>query len=94
LVDTGASEVTVTEKFASNANLTGGISTTFKTANGDMPGRIIKAVPVRVGNVEISGVTVAIGLVGFNQNQALLGQSFLSKFDVMLQKDQMILRAR
>jgi aspartyl protease family protein len=42
----------------------------------------------------VSGVRLGIGLVGGELNDALLGQSFLSKFEVILTKDQMVLRPR
>ena len=92
MVDTGASLVTVSEKFARAAQISKGIPTVFKTANGDLPGRIVTGVPVTLGPVSISGVRVGIGLVGDNASDALLGQSFLSKFEVILSKEQMILR--
>ena len=94
LVDTGASLVGVSEKFAQKAGLVGGESTFFKTANGDLPGRIIANVPINVGPISVSGIRVGVGLEGHEVNDALLGQNFLSKFDVLLRQDQMILRKR
>ncbi|MES2880141.1 MAG: TIGR02281 family clan AA aspartic protease [Pseudomonadota bacterium] len=96
LVDTGASMVTISEQFARKAGISTslGVPTIFKTANGDIQGRILSNVPVSLGPIDVSGVNVAIGLVGHKDNDALLGQSFLSKFDVVLQKDQMLLRQR
>ena len=92
MVDTGASLVTVSEKFAREAQISKGNPTVFKTANGDLPGRIVTGVPVALGPVSVSGVRVGVGLVGDNASDALLGQSFLSKFEVVLSKEQMILR--
>ena len=94
LVDTGASMVTVSEQFAREAGMSAGVSTVFKTANGDMPGRIVADVPVTLGPLDVSGVRVAVGLVGHDVGDALLGQSFLAKFEIILQKDQMTLRKR
>lgn len=94
LVDTGASLVGVSEKFAQKAGLIGGESTVFKTANGDLHGRIIANVPINVGPIAVSGIRVGVGLEGHEVNDALLGQNFLSKFDVLLRQDQMILRKR
>ena len=94
LVDTGASLVTVSEQFAREAGLSGGVATVFKTANGDMPGRIVTDVPVTLGPIDVSGVRVAVGFVGHEVGDALLGQSFLAKFEILLQKDQMTLRKR
>ena len=49
MVDTGASLVSVSEKFARKAFIFGGVPTTFKTANGDRPGH-----GVVVGSVALS----------------------------------------
>lgn len=92
MVDTGASLVTVSEKFAHTAAISNGIPTIFKTANGNLPGRIVTGVPVTLGPMSVSGVRVGVGLVGDNASDALLGQSFLSRFEVVLSKEQMVLR--
>jgi aspartyl protease family protein len=94
LVDTGASLVGVSEKFAQKAGLVGGEPTVFRTANGELAGRIIANVPINVGPIAVSGIRVGVGLEGHEVNDALLGQNFLSKFDVLLRQDQMILRKR
>lgn len=94
LVDTGASLVTVSEEFARTSAMSRGIPTVFKTANGDMPGQIVSDVPVSMGSISISGLRVAVGLVGQKTGDALLGQNFLSKFEIALSKDQMILRRK
>lgn len=94
MVDTGASLVTVSAPFAHGAGIGAGVPTVFKTANGDLEGRIVSDVPVTLGPIRVSGVRVGVGLVGGDANDALLGQSFLSKFDVLLSQEQMILRPR
>ena len=94
LVDTGATLVVVSAAFASDAGLAAGMPTTFRTANGNLPGRIVADVPVAVGPIAVSAVTVGVGLVGGDVGDALLGQSFLSRFDIVLSRDQMVLRRR
>ena len=94
MVDTGASMVTVSEEFAKSAGLARGSATIFKTANGDLPGRIVPGVPVALGPVSVSSVRVGVGLVGGNASEALLGQSFLSRFEVLMSKEQMVLRQK
>jgi aspartyl protease family protein len=94
LIDTGASSVTVSEEFARSAGLVEGQPVTFNTANGPLQGRIVPNVPVAVGPISVSGVTVGVGLVGMQAREGLLGQSFLSKFQVTLSKDEMTLRRR
>ena len=94
LVDTGASLVSVSEGFARKAFIRGGIPTTFKTANGDRPGLVVEGVGVSIGPVSVTNVKVGVGLHVGAENDALLGQSFLSKFDITMNKNQMVLRLR
>jgi aspartyl protease family protein len=94
MVDTGASLVSVSETFAQNAFIRGGVPTTFKTANGDQPGRVVAGVSVSIGPVSVTNVTVGVGLRMSDESQALLGQSFLSKFDITMSRNQMVLRSR
>ena len=94
MVDTGASMVTVSDALARMAGLDAGVATTFQTANGPLQGRTLTGVPVTVGPFRVSGVRVGVGLVGGEPDQALLGQSFLSKFDILLAGNTMTLRAK
>lgn len=94
LVDTGASLVTVSEDFARAAGLRGGIAVRFRTANGELPGRLLREIPVEAGGMSPGGVRVAVGLVGDDSATALLGQSFLSRFDISIGRNEMVLRAR
>lgn len=94
LVDTGASLVSVSETLAEAADLNGGLPTTFHTANGTLAGRVVGGVEVAVGPVRVSNVKVGVGLKLGDNKQALLGQSFLSEFDITLRQNQMVLRAR
>lgn len=94
LVDTGASLVSVSEPLAQAAGITGGVPTTFHTANGERSGRVVEGVTVSVGPLRVNNVKVGVGLSLGDDSQALLGQSFLSKFDVSLGQNQMVLRAR
>lgn len=94
LVDTGASMVTVSEAFAQKAGLSGGTPTVFKTANGDLPGRVLLDVPVSLGSAQVSAVRVGVGLVGGEPDEALLGQSFLNQFEITLADKQMTLRPK
>ena len=94
LVDTGASLVSVSEAFAQKALIRGGVPTTFKTANGDRLGRVAEGVGVSIGPVSLTNVRVGVGISASDENDALLGQSFLSKFDIAISKNQMVLRPR
>ena len=94
MVDTGASTVTVSEALARTAGLGAGKPTTFQTANGAMRGRIVNDVPVTLGPISVSSVRVGVGLVGAEPEEALLGQSFLGKFDILMAGDKMTLRVK
>jgi len=94
LIDTGASLVSVSEGFAQSAGLVGGVPTTFQTANGSRPGRLVDGVDIAVGPLQVRNVKVGVGLLLGAQNNVLLGQSFLSHFDVLMGKDQLVLRPR
>ena len=94
MVDTGASLVSVSEPLAQAASIRGGVTTLFHTANGTHPGRVVDGVRVTVGPVSVSSVKVGVGLRMGDDQQALLGQSFLSKFDLSMNQSQMVLRAR
>ncbi len=92
LVDTGASYVTVSDEFARHAGLSGGTPTRFHTANGVIDGRIVDNLTVSMGPAQVSGVKVAVGLIGAGRDTALLGQSFLSRFQITLSGNEMVLR--
>ena len=94
MVDTGATFVDVSEEFAQKASIRGGVPTTFKTANGNSPGRIVDGIAVSIGPLSVTNIRVGVGLRGDDENEALLGQSFLSKFDITMSKNQMVLRLR
>ncbi len=94
MVDTGASLVSVSEALAQKARIQGGVPTTFNTANGKRSGRIVEGVDIAIGPVSVSNVRVGVGLHMGDDSEALLGQSFLSKFDITMGKNQMVLRAR
>jgi aspartyl protease family protein len=94
MVDTGASLVSVSESFALKASIGAGVPATFRTANGDRPGRIVEGLSVAIGPLSVTNIKVGIGLHGGDESDALLGQSFLSKFDMTMSNNQMVLRAR
>jgi aspartyl protease family protein len=94
LVDTGATSVTVSEALALRAGLEGGQSVVFQTANGTLPGRLLRQVPVQAGHLALPGVTVAVGMVGKQPEVALLGQSFLSRYDIQILRNEMRLLPR
>ncbi|HET6828210.1 MAG TPA: TIGR02281 family clan AA aspartic protease [Ramlibacter sp.] len=92
MVDTGATSVVVSEAFARRAGLPQGQPTTFMTANGTLQGTTVRGIQVEAGPFSVSSVNVGVGLVGGDADQGLLGQSFLSRFDVTISKKELVLR--
>lgn len=92
MVDTGATGVVVTEAFARGAGLPRGEPTTFNTANGPLTGRTVRGMAVTAGPLSVSPTSVGVGLLGGKPDVGLLGQSFLSKFQVSMTREQMVLR--
>lgn len=92
MVDTGATGVVVTEAFAQSAGLPRGEPTTFNTANGTLAGRTVRGLAVTAGPLSVAPTSVGVGLVGGKPDVGLLGQSFLSKFEVSMTRAQMVLR--
>lgn len=81
MVDTGASYVSVGAEFARKAGLRDGIPGYFSTANGNVEGRVVKNQTVRADALEVSGLSVAV--MPEQVNEALLGQNFLRRFEVL-----------
>src|SRR5512133_3778177 len=92
MVDTGATGVLVTEAFAQGAGLPRGEPTTFNTANGALAGRMVRSMAVTAGPFSVSPTSGGVGLVGGKPDVGLLGQSFLSKFQMSMTGEQMVLR--
>ncbi|SCK13015.1 clan AA aspartic protease, TIGR02281 family [Variovorax sp. HW608] len=93
LVDTGASSVSVSEELAMRANLVGGAPIRLWTAAGVRTGRLVAGVGLSAGPFHLSNVTVAVS-PGLPGDEALLGQSFLRGFVVVMDGAQMILREK
>ena len=94
LIDTGATYVSISEAVANAANLHGGRGATMETANGSTNSRIISGVNVTLGRELQTTATVSVGLVNNNNKLALLGQSFLSQYEMNVSGDEMTLRKR
>ena len=60
----------------------------------EVMGRMVNEADVRVGPMRVTNLRVGVGLVGTPPDLALLGQNFLSRLDVVLQQDRMLLRPR
>lgn len=92
MVDTGATYISMDEKQAvalGIRNYEQGRATTMSTANGTVKAYIIHLDTVNVGGIELKNVPA---LVGGDQDILLLGNSFLSKLEVEMTTNQLILR--
>ena len=94
VVDTGATFVSMSVQDAELAkiNYQGGQRVTMSTANGVVPGWRVKLSSVRVGDVMVYDVDaiVSAGAMPY----VLLGNSFLTRFQMTRTNDQMVLEKR
>jgi aspartyl protease family protein len=90
MIDTGATYVSVSGKFAAKAGLPEGVKGYFSTANGTVEGRIVKGQAVEAEGFKVSGLSVAVTPLG--SKQGLLGQNFLKRFEVSQSQGVLTLR--
>lgn len=94
MVDTGASVVSLGQVEADRLGLDykHGVAGMARTANGTVPLRIIVLNSVRIGDVEIANVEAAVhpGSIGV----VLLGNSFLTRFQMRRENDVLRLEKR
>lgn len=94
MVDTGATAVILSESDAKRINLdyTKGRKVSVGTANGSVVGHQVQLDSVRVGDAQVYGVTAIV----LPQSMAfvLLGNSFLTRFQMQRHNDQLTLDRR
>lgn len=90
LLDTGASLVSVPASLAERLGLERGVSATFETANGQARGYLTTLDEIALGGLRASDVRGSIN-PGFAGDTALLGMSFLNRFDIRIQGSRMVL---
>lgn len=94
LVDTGASGVGLSTADAERIGLNyrNGMPIRISTANGVVPGWIIRLDSVRIGDVEVHGVEASVspGAMPY----VLLGNSFLTRFQMRRENDVLTLERR
>lgn len=91
LVDTGATDIALSEKFARGSGLEFGPRITVMTAAGPAPAWVTRLRQVKVGNLELNNVraTITPGLGA----EALLGMSFLRHFSIRQEGDRLVIAA-
>jgi len=94
MVDTGATSVAMAAQDAERAgvNFKAGQPVMMSTANGNVQGYRIKLDSVRVGDVEVFGVDAVV--TPQPMPYMLLGNSFLTRFQMLRENDQMTLTKR
>lgn len=91
IVDTGATSVAVADEVAQAAGMVAGSSVMVNTAAGVQPARLTMGT-VRVGPLSAPDVLVSTGVR--MRGLALLGQSFLERYDVRMAGDLMTIKPR
>ena len=95
MVDTGATVISLTvsdaERFG--VDYKNGQPVRMQTANGVVPGWRVKLASVRIGDVELYDVDAAVGQQPMGP-YVLLGNSFLSRFQMRRDNEQMVLERR
>ena len=94
MVDTGATSVALSEAYAKQIGLSykNGQPMQMSTANGVIPGWRITLASVRVGDVTVREVAAVVS--SGDMPYVLLGNSFLSRFSMTRNNEQMVLEKR
>ena len=94
MVDTGASAIGlgVSEAVRVGVDYKAGRQVRLQTANGMVPGWLVKLSSVRIGDVEIHEVDAVVS--ADSMPYVLLGNSFLSRFQMRRDNEQMVLERR
>ncbi len=90
LVDTGATDVSISRKLADRLGITSNAATRTQTANGETVVYMTRLASVKLGGVEARDVAAIIA--NDLGEDMLLGMSFLNRMDVRLYKGTMTIR--
>ncbi|WP_082626679.1 retropepsin-like aspartic protease family protein [endosymbiont of Ridgeia piscesae] len=91
LLDTGATNVALSERLAERIGLPRGASSLSVTANGTVRSWLTRLNRVELGSLSMSGVEASV-LPGMAGDEVLLGMSFLKHLELQQQGDKLILR--
>ncbi|KAF0206138.1 MAG: aspartyl protease family [Gallionellaceae bacterium] len=91
LIDTGATDVAISQKFADRLNIKGTHAIRTQTANGDTVAYMTRLTSVKLGG--IVATDIAASITPNLEGDMLLGMSFLNKMDVRLYKGTMTIKA-
>lgn len=90
LVDTGATDVSISQRLADKLGIQSHAAIRMQTANGDAVAYMTRLANIKLGGIEATDVaaTISPNLDG----DVLLGMSFLNRMDVRLYKGTMTIR--
>ncbi len=91
LLDTGATDVAVSDELATALGLRRGAYVTSQTANGVVTARQTMLSEVSIGDIRIQNVRATI-LSGMDDDEVLLGMSFLKQIELVQRGKQLLLR--
>ena len=91
LVDTGASDVSISRRFAERLGINSNAAVRTQTANGATVGYMTRLDSVKLGGIEERNVAAVI--VNHLGADMLLGMSFLNRMDVRLHQGVMTIRS-
>nr|WP_299243442.1 TIGR02281 family clan AA aspartic protease [uncultured Halomonas sp.] len=91
LLDTGASLVSIPAPLADRLGLQRGATADFNTANGRVRGYLTTIDEIELGGLKAKDVRGSIN-PGLGGSTALLGMSFLRRFDIEIRGAKMVLR--
>lgn len=91
LVDTGATDVSISKKFSDQLGIQSNAAIRTQTANGETVAYMTRLKSVKLGGLEANDVAATI-VTNLGEDM-LLGMSFLNRMDVRLYKGTMTIRA-
>jgi len=93
LLDTGATDVAVSDELASSLGLRRGMRISSQTANGTVTAWRTRLSEVGLGDIRLFNVRASI-LPGLQGDEVLLGMSFLKQLEMVQRGKQLLLRQR
>lgn len=91
LLDTGATDVALSDELATTLGLRRGAYITSQTANGTVTARQTTLSEVSIGSIRLHNVRASI-LPDLPDNEVLLGMSFLKQLELVQRGDQLVIR--
>ena len=91
LLDTGASDISIPEKIAKKLKLKYGQERRYQTANGIIIGYLTQLDQVSIGNIKLQNIRASIN-PRMNNDEILLGMTFLKNIEFTQRGDTLILR--